>query len=247
VAIISQSVAKQFFRERNPLGQFIFIGNSGPEKGQIWREVVGVVGDIKDEGLESGGSLALYEPYTQKTWSEMTVFLRTDGDPSQMAGAVRSEVAALDKDQPVAAIATGEQLMASAVVQPQLRTMLLAIFAGVALVLAGFGVYGVMSNTVAQRTHEIGVRMALGAQQSSMLRLVVGNGLRLTLIGVAFGMGGALMLTRLMKGFLFHVTPTDPETFAAVAFFLVLVAFLSSYIPARRAMRVDPVVALRYE
>jgi putative ABC transport system permease protein len=177
----------------------------------------------------------------------MTLFLRTDGDPSQMTSAVRSEVMALDKDQPVAAIATGEELMASAVAQPQLRTLLLAIFAGVALVLAGFGVYGVMSNTVAQRTHEIGVRMALGAQQSSMLRLVVGNGMRLTLLGVSLGIGGALMLTRVMKGFLFQVTPTDPETFAAVVFFMVLVAFLASYIPARRAMRVDPVVALRYE
>ncbi len=247
VVVISQSVAKQFFRDRNPLGQLIFIGNSGPEKGQIWREVVGVVGDVKDEGLEAGGSLALYEPYQQKTWSEMTLFLRTDGDPSQMTSAVRSEVMALDKDQPVAAIATGEELMASAVAQPQLRTLLLAIFAGVALVLAGFGVYGVMSNTVAQRTHEIGVRMALGAQQSSMLRLVVGNGMRLTLLGVSLGIGGALMLTRVMKGFLFQVTPTDPETFAAVVFFMVLVAFLASYIPARRAMRVDPVVALRYE
>jgi putative ABC transport system permease protein len=247
VVIISQSVAKQFFRDRNPLGQLIFIGNSGPEEGQIWREVVGVVGDIKDEGLEAGGSLALYEPHQQKTWGEMTVFLRTEGDPSQMASVVRSEVMALDKDQPVAAIATGGELMARAVAQPQLRTLLLAIFAGVALVLAGFGVYGVMSNTVAQRTHEIGVRMALGAQQGSMLRLVVGNGMRLTLLGVALGIGGALMLTRVMKGFLFQVTPTDPETFAAVAFFLVMVAFLASYIPARRAMRVDPVVALRYE
>jgi putative ABC transport system permease protein len=247
VAIISQSVAKQFFRGRNPVGQLIFIGNSGPDKGQIWREVVGVVGDIKDEGLESGGSLALYEPYSQMTWSEMTVFLRTDGDPSEMAGVLRNEVRGLDKDQPVAAIATGDELMARSVAQPQLRTFLLALFAGVALLLAGFGVYGVMSNTVAQRTHEIGVRVALGAQRRAMLRLVVGNGMRLALLGVAFGTAGALMLTRLMKGFLFQVTPTDPWTFAEVAFFLVVVALLASYIPARRAMRVDPVVALRYE
>lgn len=247
VAIISQSVAKQFFRERNPIGQLIDIGNSGPEKGQIWREIVGVVGDVKDEGLAGNGSMALYEPYPQKPWSGMTVFLRTGGDPSQVAGALRSQVLALDKDQPVAAIATGDELMANAVAQPQLRTLLLAVFAGVALVLAGFGVYGVMSNAVAQRTHEIGVRMALGAQRGAMLRLVVGHGVRLTLIGVVFGTGGALLLTRLMKGFLFQVTPTDPETFAAVAIFLAAVAFLASYIPARRAMRVDPVVALRYE
>jgi putative ABC transport system permease protein len=247
VVIISQAVAKQFFRERNPLGQLIFIGNTGPDKGQIWREIVGVVGNVKDEGLDAGGSLALYEPYTQMPWSSMTLFLRSGGEPSQLANALRSEVLSLDKDQPVAAIATGDELMARAVAQPQLRTMLLAIFAAVALVLAGFGVYGVMSNTVAQRTHEIGVRMALGAQQGSMLRLVVGNGLRLTMLGVVLGTTGGLLLTRLMKGFLFQVTPTDPGTFAAVGIFLVLVACLASYIPARRAMRVDPVVALRYE
>jgi putative ABC transport system permease protein len=247
VAIISQAVAKQFFPGRNPIGQMVFIGNSGPEKGQIWREIVGVVGDVKDEGLDTGGSMALYEPYTQKPWSSMTMFLRTESDPRQMASALRSQVSAQDKDQPVAEIATGEELLERAIAQPQLRTLLLVLFAGVAVVLAGFGVYGVMSNTVAQRTHEIGVRMALGAQRGSMLRLVVGHGLRLALMGVALGTAGALLLTRLMKGFLFQVTPTDPEIFAAVALFLVAVALVASYIPARRAMRVDPVVALRYE
>ena len=247
VAIISQALAKQFFRDRNPIGQLIFIGNSGPEKGQIWREIVGVVGDVKDEGLDAGATMTLYEPSAQVPWSSMTLFLHTGGDAAQMAGALRSEVMALDKDQPVAAVMSGEELMANAVAQPQLRTLLLAVFAGVALILAGFGVYGVMSSTVAQRTHEIGVRMALGAQQESMLRLVVGNGIRLTLFGVVLGTVGALLLTRLMKGFLFQVTPTDPETFAVVVFFLLLVAFFASYIPARRAMRVDPVVALRYE
>ena len=247
MAIISQALAKQFFRDRDPIGQLIFIGNRGPEKGQIWREIVGVVGDVKDEGLDAGATMTLYEPYAEVPWSSMTLFLHTGGDAAQMAGALRSEVMALDKDQPVAAVMSGEELMANAVAQPQLRTLLLAVFAGVALILAGFGVYGVMSSTVAQRTHEIGVRMALGAQQESMLRLVVGDGIRLTLFGVVLGTAGALLLTRLMKGFLFQVTPTDPQTFAVVVFFLVLVAFLASYIPARRAMRVDPVVALRYE
>ncbi len=225
----------------------IFIGNSGPEKGQTWREIVGAVGDVKDEGLDAGVTMTLSEPYAQVPWSSMTLFLHTGGDAAQMTGVLRSEVMALDKDQPVAAVMSGEELMANAVAQPQLRTLLLGVFAGVALILAGFGVYGVMSSTVAQRTHEIGVRMALGAQQESMLRLVVGNGIRLTLFGVVLGTAGALLLTRLMRGFLFQVTPTDPETFAVAAFFLVLVAFLASYIPARRAMRVDPVVALRYE
>ena len=177
----------------------------------------------------------------------MTLFVRSDSDPALMASMLRSEVSSVDKDQPIADISTGDHLMAQAVAQPQLRTTLLSLFAALALILASLGIYGVMSNTVAQRTHEIGVRMALGAGQSSVLRLVLSNGMRLTLLGIAFGSAGAFALTRLIKGFLFHVTPTDPATFVEVALFLFLVALLASYIPARRATRVDPVIALRYE
>lgn len=164
-----------------------------------------------------------------------------------MAASIRSQVVSVDKDQPIADISTGDQLMAEAVAQPQLRTLLLSLFAGLALVLASLGIYGVMSNTVAQRTHEIGVRMALGAGQGSVLKLVLSNGMQLTLLGIVLGTAGAFALTRLMKGFLFHVTPTDPATFVEVALFLFFVALLASYIPARRATRVDPVIALRYE
>jgi putative ABC transport system permease protein len=208
---------------------------------------VGVVGDVKDDGLGEAATMTVYEPYTQMGWDDMNLFLRSDSDTSQVAATVRRQVASVDKDQPVGDISTGERLMAQAVAQPQLRTMLLSLFAGLALVLASLGIYGVMSNTVAQRTHEIGVRMALGAGQSSVLRLVLSNGMRLTLLGIALGTAGAFALTRLIKGFLFHVTPTDPATFVEVALFLFLVALLASYIPARRATRVDPVVALRYE
>jgi putative ABC transport system permease protein len=248
VAIISQAVAHQFFHDKNPVGQTIAIGVGAPRPdGPLWREIVGVVGDVKDDGLSEASTMTVYEPYTQMGWDDMTLFLRSDSDPSQMAATVRSQVVSVDKDQPVGDISTGEQLMAQAVAQPQLRTMLLSLFAGLALVLASLGIYGVMSNTVAQRTHEIGVRMALGAGQSSVLRLVLGNGMRLTLLGIVLGTAGAFALTRLMKGLLFHVTPTDPATFVEVALFLFLVALLASYIPARRATRVDPVVALRYE
>jgi putative ABC transport system permease protein len=245
VAIISQTIAQRFFHDKNPIGQTIKIGVGAAVP--VPREIVGVVGDVKDDGLGEAATMAAYEPYTQMAWSDMTLFVRSDSDPSQMASVLRSQVTSVDKDQPVADISTGDQLMAQAVAQPQLRTTLLSLFAGLALILASLGIYGVMSNTVAQRTHEIGVRMALGAGQSSVLRLVLSNGMRLTLLGIALGSAGAFALTRLMKGFLFHVTPTDPATFVEVALFLFFVALLASYIPARRAMRVDPVIALRYE
>jgi putative ABC transport system permease protein len=245
VAIVSQAVAQRFFHDRSPIGQTIKIGVGAGDP--PWREIVGVVGDVKDDGLGEAATMTVYEPYTQQAWSSMSLFLRSDSDPSRLASILRSQVMSVDKDQPVAEIATGEQLMSEAVAQPQLRTLLLSLFAALALLLASLGIYGVMSNTVAQRTHEIGVRMALGAGQRSVLRLVLGNGMRLTLLGIVLGTVGAFALTRLMKGFLFHVTPTDPATFVSVALFLLLVALLASYIPARRATRVDPVVALRYE
>jgi putative ABC transport system permease protein len=247
VAIISQTVAERFFFAKSPIGQTINIGVGAPTEAPVWREIVGVVGDVKDDGLGAAGTMTVYEPYPQIGWSEMKLFVRSNSNPLQFVGVLRSQVMAVDKDLPVADIFTGDHLMADAVAQPQLRTMLLSLFAGLALVLASLGIYGVMSNTVAQRTHEIGVRMALGAGQNSVLRLVLRNGMRLTLLGIALGTAGAFALTRLMKGFLFHVTPTDPATFAEVALFLFLVALLASYIPARRATRVDPVVALHYE
>ena len=245
VAIISQAVAQRFFHDRSPIGQTLKIGVGAGDP--PWREIVGVVGDVKDDGLGEAATMTVYEPCTQQVWSSMSLFLRSDSDPSHLASVLRSQVMSVDKDQPVAEIATGEQMMSQAVAQPQLRTLLLSLFAGLALVLASLGIYGVMSNMVAQRTHEIGVRMALGAGQRSVLRLVLSNGMRLTLLGIALGTAGAFALTRLMKSFLFHVTPTDPATFLEVALFLFAVALLASYIPARRATRVDPVVALRYE
>jgi putative ABC transport system permease protein len=244
VAIISQMVAHRFFHDSNPIGQQIFVGAG---RGKIWREVVGVVADVKDDDPAAEGSLTIYEPYAQVGWDDMTLFLRADGDVSKMAGTLRREVTAVDRDQPLAEVATGDEIMSRNVAQPQLRTLLLGLFAALALVLASLGIYGVMSNAVAQRTHEIGVRMALGAGQARVLRMVLSHGVQLTLFGIGLGTAGAFALTRLLKSFLFHVTPTDPATFVAVTLFLFLVAMLASLIPARRATRVDPVIALRYE
>ena len=247
VAIISQSIAERFFHDKSPIGQTIFIGAGAPTPTPLWREIIGVVGDVKDDGLGEAATMTVYEPVRQIGWRDLKVFVRSDSNPSQFVGVLRSQVLAVDKDQPVADIFTGDELMSQAVAQPQLRTLLLSLFATLALILASLGIYGVMSNTVAQRTHEIGVRMALGAGQSNVLRLVLKNGMRMTLLGIALGAVGAFALTRLMKSFLFHVTPTDPATFIEVALFLFAVALLASYIPARRATRVDPVIALRYE
>jgi putative ABC transport system permease protein len=247
VAIISQTLSRRFYKDKNPIGQPLFIGAGAPTKEPIWREVVGVVGDVKDDGLDSEGTAANYEPYTQNPFSGMTVFLRTKGDPMQYVAALRSQVYAVDKDQPVATIQTGEFWLQDSISDSHLRTLLLGIFAGVALVLAAVGLYGVMSYAVTQRTQEIGVRMALGAQRVDVYRLIVGQGMLLVVAGVVLGIGGALGLTRLLKTFLFGVKPTDPATFVGVSVVLIVVAALACFVPARRASRVDPLVALRHE
>jgi putative ABC transport system permease protein len=173
--------------------------------------------------------------------------VRTQGDPLSLAAAVRKEVQGIDMDQPIAAVRTMEDWVDSAVAAPRYRTVLLGLFALVALVLASTGIYGVMSYSVTQRTHEIGVRMALGARQLDVLKLVVRQGMTLVVIGVALGLAGAIALTRVMSTLLFEVTEKDPATFAAVATLIAVIAFVACYIPAWRATKVDPLVALRYE
>jgi putative ABC transport system permease protein len=177
----------------------------------------------------------------------MTLAIRTEGPPLGLAAAVQREIQALDKDQPVADVRTMEQWVAESVARARFSMLLLGIFAAVALVLAAVGLYGVMAYTVTQRTHEFGIRLALGAKSGDVLKMVMGQGLLLALIGVGLGLASAFALTRLMSTLLFEVSTTDPVTFGGIALLLVAVALVASYIPARRATRVDPVVALRYE
>ena len=240
VVIISDLLARQVFPNEEPIGKRLIMS-----MGNQPFEIIGIVGDIRHRALESQPAAAMYLPTYETPW--MNIVLRTKGQPASLAAAVRKEVQGIDPDQPVADVKTMEQWLETAVAAPRYRTALLGLFALVALVLAATGIYGVMSYSVVQRTHEIGVRMALGARQLDVLKLVVRQGMTLVVLGVALGLCGAFALTRVMSTLLFGVTAKDPVTFVAVAALLTLVAFVACYLPARRATRVDPLVALRYE
>jgi putative ABC transport system permease protein len=245
VAVINETMAQKMFPGEEPLGKRITF-DSREDKPE-WFEIVGIVGDVKQYGLDQATTMQTYEPYTQQTFSYMTLVVRAPGDPTNLTAAIRNEILKLDKDQPAGNIKTLNEYFSTSIAQQRFSMALLGVFAAVALVLAAVGIYGVLSYAVTQRTHEIGIRMALGAGQRHVLRLVVGQGMVLTVIGVAGGLVAAFALTRLMASLLFGVTATDAATYASVASTLFAVALLACYIPARRATKVDPLVALRYE
>lgn len=240
VVIVSQQLVAMAFPNEEPLGKrLISIISDDPY------EIIGVVGDIQHTSLAGQPFATMYFP--TRNAGRMNLVVRTQGDPLSLVGAVRKEVHALDPDQPISQVKLLSDWVDSSVAGPRYRTILLALFAALALILASIGIYGVMSYSVAQRTHEIGVRMALGARQWDVLKLVVRQGMVLVLIGVVLGLAGAFALTRVMASLLFQVTAKDPITFGVVAALLILVAFIACYVPARRATKVDPLVALRYE
>lgn len=245
VMLINKTLQRQFFPHEEPVGKRINIGTA---QEPVWNQIVGVVDDVKYNGLADEVQPALYQPTAQAPSWGMSLILKTDvADPLSVTAAVRTEVRKLDQDLPIAQVSTLDQRLTTASAQPRFRTTLISLFAAVALVLAFVGIYGVISYSVAQRTHEIGIRMALGAQRHDVLKLVIRQGALLAIAGAALGLAGAFALTRLMAGLLFGVTPTDAVTFTYVPLSLILVALLACYIPARRATKVDPLVALRYE
>src|SRR5262249_35233472 len=213
----------------------------------VYREIIGIVGDIKPWRLDHETPAQTYEPYLQQPFSFMTLVVRTTGDPAGLNEAIRREIFNLDREQPVVSIEMLDHLVSASTVGLRSLMLLLGIFAAVAVALAAVGLYGVISYAVTQRTQEIGIRMALGAQARDVLKLIIGQGLVLTLAGIALGSLIGLGLSRLLSGLLFGVGASDPLTFMGVSLLLISVALLACYLPARRATKVDPIVALRSE
>jgi putative ABC transport system permease protein len=245
VSIVNETFVKRYFPNEDPIGRRFTFGGGGPNA--RWITIVGVVRDTKRQGVNQPIRIESWMPLAQMPSGSMEMVLRTTGDPLTLSNAVREAVWSLDRDLSIPSIQTMEQILSKRVAQQRLNMLLLGLFALVALILAAVGIYGVMSYAVTQRTLEIGIRMALGAQASDVLRMVVWRGMILALIGVALGLAATLALTRVMKNLLFEVSTTDPLTFAAIAVLLTGVAFVASWIPARRATKVDPLEALRYE
>jgi putative ABC transport system permease protein len=247
VIIVNEALARQFFPGENPIGKHIRPGISADGQPARMREIVGVVGNVKFLDLKTEWMPESYIPYAQLPFSGMTIVTRARRDPYGLAKPIAEAVLSVDKSVPAYRVQTVEEYLDGTIAIPRFNTFLLGMFAGLALVLTAVGLYGVISYSVAQRTHEIGIRMALGGQPRDMLRLIVGQGLRLALAGVGLGLIAALFFTRFVSSLLFGITPADPVSYAGVILLLLGVVLLACYIPARRAMSVDPMVALRYE
>ena len=243
VAIVSESLARAYWGSENPLGKHVSFPGTPPD----WWEIVGVAGDTRHAGLSAEPSEELYLPLRQNASPVGFLAIRTEGAPALMAAEVRRAVAEVNRNEPLSDFLTMQEHISNSMAPSHFRTVLLGIFAALALTLAVVGLYGVMSYTVSRRTHEIGVRMAMGARPEDVLRLVVGEGFKLTMVAVGIGLIGALALVRSLSSLLYGVRPLDPLTFVAAALALTAAALLATYLPARRATKVDPIVALRYE
>ena len=248
VVIINQAFADQYLKGVNPLGQkAVIYMKSLDESKNTPSEIIGVVGDVRQMGLDTPAEPTVYWPHPELVMSEMTIVVRTANEPLALVSAVRNELQQMDPEQPMAAVSTMDQLLAGTLSRSRFTMLVLGVFAALALILACVGIYGVIAYSVTQRTQEFGIRMALGANRRDVFRLVLGEGTRLTLLGIGLGIVAGLIVTRLMATLLYGVSATDPLTFTAVTLLLAFVGLAACYIPARRATKVDPIVALRYE
>jgi len=241
VVLINEALAQTYFANRDPIGQRIKVADS------VWAPIVGVASDVRESGLQTPSAPTMYFSYLQFPLNEMTLVISTSVPPTSIIGAVREAIHSVDPNQPVYKLETMDQVVSDSIGDRRFYLALLGTFVGVAFALAIAGIYGVMSYTVTQRTREIGIRMALGAQASSVRQLVVREGMLLVTTGIICGAVLSLLLTRLLSNLLYGVSSTDPMTFASVAALLGVVALAASYIPARRAAAVDPTINLRYE
>jgi putative ABC transport system permease protein len=241
--VISESMARRYWPNEAAVGKRIGFGGQNVQ----WAEIVGIVSDVHHFGLSTDARPTFYFSDRQRSRNFMTLVLRTNGDPQSLVAAVRNEVQVLDKNLAVSGIRTMERIISNSIAGSRLVMLLFGSFAAVAMLLAALGIYGVMAYSVTQRTHEIGIRVALGAQARDVLQLVVRQGMKLAILGVGIGLAASFGLTRLMTDLLFGISPSDPLTFAGIAAMLAFVALLACYLPARRAMKVDPMIALRHE
>jgi predicted lysophospholipase L1 biosynthesis ABC-type transport system permease subunit len=248
VVIVNERFAEKYFPGQNVIGKRITPGFAADDTGEKVREIIGVVGNVKHLALKNEDSPEMYVPHAQIPFSIMSLVVRTSvSDPAALTSAVRKELAALDAAVPLRSIRVFDEYVSRSLARPRFNALLLSIFAGVALVLTAIGIYGVMAYSVAQRTNEIGIRIALGAAQSSIFKLIVGQAMTLVAISVVIGVAGAFAATRLLNSLLFGVGAWDPLTFASIVLLISVVAFLAAWLPARRAMRVNPIIALRAE
>ncbi len=243
VAVINEMMARQHFPNEDPIGKRINITN-GPD---TWREIIGIVGDIKQYGVDKATSSQSYEPFAQVPFGSLNVVIRTGGSPAALLGAIRPAVYAVDKDQPIGAIRPLEEIMADSIARQRFAMTLLTVFSLVALVIAAVGIYGVMAYSVVQRTGEFGIRMALGAQQRDVLRLVLAQGGKLVGIGLVIGLAATLAASRAMGSMLFNTSAQDPLTLGTITLVLAVVALIACLLPASRATKVNPIEALRAE
>jgi putative ABC transport system permease protein len=247
VVIIDEALARRFWpaypQGLDPIGQWLLVGGVNPKPA----EIVGIAGNVHQNLENNGWPQSVYVSFWQDPLPSAMLAIRTEGNPTRITTLVREQVQALDQNEPISDVKTMDDLMEAQLGQRRLLVVLLGSFAGVALALALVGIYGVIAYSVEQRTHEMGIRRALGAREGEILWLILGEGFRLALTGAAIGIAGAFALTRVMRTLLFHVDTTDPLTFAGVALLFIFVALAATYVPARRAVRIDPMVALRYE